>query len=151
MITWAALFSTAPLFAYAQDANSEETGQDERVAVIAHPGVSNTTLSSFEASELYRMERNKWDNGDLVVLVDLVSKSATKLQFYKFIDAKDRELKRIWMRFILSGEGRAPAVARSEADVLAMVASTEGAIGYINAKNVTDQVKILVLIEPENL
>lgn len=121
------------------------------VALVAHKAVSNEVLSSREAAEIYRMENNKWDDGTLVIIVDLAVQSSVKSQFHNFINARERELKNVWMRFILSGEGRAPTVARSEEEVVSLVASTEGAIGYVSMAFVTDEVKVLALIEPANL
>lgn len=145
------LQSIEPSLVYGQTVDHVVRADTDFVALVAHKAVSNTVLSSREAAEIYRMEHNKWDDGTLVVIVDLALKSAVKTQFYNFIDAKERELKNVWMRFILSGEGRAPTVARSEKEVIELVANTEGAVGYVRAVFVTDQVKVLALIDPENL
>ncbi len=147
----AMLQSIDPSPVYGQPVENDVMADTDFVALVAHKAVSNTALSSREAAEIYRMEHNKWDDGSLVVIVDLATKSDVKAQFYNFINAKERELKNVWMRFILSGEGRAPTVARSEQEMVDLVANTEGAVGYVGAGFVTDQVKVLALIDPDNL
>ena len=50
------------------------------------------------------------------------------------------------MRVVLSGEGRAPLVAGSEEEVVRKVAQTRGALGYVSANLVTDDVQVLGVI-----
>ena len=47
---------------------------------------------------------------------------------------------------MLSGEGDPPEAMKSEAEVVARVASTPGALGFISKANATEQVKTLLVI-----
>lgn len=55
-------------------------------------------------------------------------------------------MKKLWMKQQLTGEGIAPEALGSEDEVLNKVASTPGAIGFIDAKKVNDKVKVLLTI-----
>ncbi len=125
------------------------SSQDRDVAVVAHFSVPVDSLDRQSLLELYSLEENKWSDGSLVVLVDQKAKSDSKHIFYKYLGREHREMKKIWMRMILSGEGRTPMTARSMEDVIRKVSETPGAIGYVEASLVTDEVKVLSLINDE--
>ncbi|MCH6560005.1 hypothetical protein IH799_06575 [candidate division KSB1 bacterium] len=55
-------------------------------------------------------------------------------------------MKSIWLKKMLSGEGDPPLSMRSEDELLEKVASTPGAIGYVNQVKVSEEVKILLAV-----
>lgn len=116
-----------------------------QIAVIAHPGVAVDSLSKTDLQEYYTLENNKWPDGSLVYVIEQKNDSEAKDLFYHFIRYKPRELKKMWMRVVLLGEGQTPKVVRSEAEVVERVANTPGAVGYVNATLVTEDVKVLRL------
>lgn len=77
-----------------------------------------------------------------IVLFDLKSGSV-KDNFLTLIGKKSNELKMIWMKATLAGDGKAPEVLENEVSVVQKVASTPGAIGYVNSSSVTPEVKVL--------
>ncbi|MEM8488114.1 MAG: hypothetical protein AAF564_21370 [Bacteroidota bacterium] len=113
------------------------------IAIIAHPSVPATTLSQQQVLDFYVLETNRWEDGSLVVLFDQKQKTASKEKFYRFLKKEPRELKKVWMRVVLSGEGRTPRTLGSEEEVVQEVAATPGAIGYVSADLVTDDVVVL--------
>ncbi len=56
-------------------------------------------------------------------------------------------MKSIWLKKMLSGEGDPPLFMNSMEDILKKVASTPGAIGYINQADVTMDVKVLMSLQ----
>lgn len=120
-------------------------GPITQVAVIAHPEVGSDSLTRRELQEYYTLENNKWPDGSLVYVIEQKNESAAKDMFYQYIRYKPRELKKMWMRVVLLGEGRTPKVVRSEAEVVERVATTPGAVGYVDAALVNGDVKVLSL------
>ncbi len=143
----ASIVGPAMLPAAAQT-TSQPNATDNRVAIIANPAVPATALDRQEVLDMYMLETNKWEDGSLVVLIEQKKGAPSKERFYDFLRKKPRELKKIWMRMVLAGEGRTPRTMGSEEDVLQEVASTPGAIGYVAASSVTDDVVVLLYIQP---
>jgi ABC-type phosphate transport system substrate-binding protein len=57
-------------------------------------------------------------------------------------------LRKRWMQLQLSGEGRAPETIDSDLEMIQKVASTAGAIGYVNASSVKGRdLKVVATIE----
>jgi ABC-type phosphate transport system substrate-binding protein len=57
------------------------------------------------------------------------------------------QIKKVWMKLQLTGEGQAPEGLGSDDEVVSKVASTPGAIGYVDAAKVNDNVKVLLEIK----
>jgi ABC-type phosphate transport system substrate-binding protein len=120
------------------------------VAVIAHPSVPVHQMSSAELLDLYSGDVRQWRNGAPVVVLDLKPKSGIKDAFYGYLGKSSSRMKSIWMKNLLSGEGQPPEALASETEMLQKVASTRGAIGYIDRALVTDAVVVLVTIPIES-
>lgn len=120
------------------------------VAVIAHPSVPVRQISRTQLLDLYTGDVREWRNGAPIVVLDLKPKSGTKDVFYHYLGKSSSRMKSIWMKNLLSGEGNPPAGQASEAEILQKVASTPGAIGYLDRALVTDAVIELVIIPAES-
>ncbi|HTY37792.1 MAG TPA: hypothetical protein VMH23_11815 [Bacteroidota bacterium] len=117
-----------------------------QVAVIAHKGVSVSAISASAAADIFSLSTKEWKDGSPVVVFDQKTEGATRTKFYEFIGKSPIELKKIWMRIQLSGEGKAPTIVGSDDEVVQKVASTPGAIGYVAASKASGDVKILATI-----
>ncbi len=117
-----------------------------RIAIIANAAVPIDSISSNQLYDLYTLETNTWKDGSLVVLFDVKSNSEGKKIFYDYLDSSPRDLKQMWMRAILSGEGQSPKIAKSEEELVLRVSQTEGAIGYASVHAVNEGVKIIAVL-----
>lgn len=123
-------------------------GGREEVAIITHPSVPIEQLSSRDVEDIYSLEELTWKDGSRIIVFDLKGKkSPIKQTFYAFIGRRPNDLKRLWLRVILSGEGQSPTLLDSPEDVLEMVAQTPGAIGYVPHSMASDAVKIVTRIK----
>ncbi|MFH0735368.1 MAG: hypothetical protein V1773_11285 [bacterium] len=118
-----------------------------QVAVIVNKSVSESDITKSKLEEIYKLSATKWKNGDKMVVFDLKSEGATRTNFYNYIGKNPDDLKKIWMRLQLTGEGNAPKSLGSEYEVLEKVASTPGAIGFIGADKISAQVKVILTIK----
>ena len=116
------------------------------VAVIAHPSVPVSRVDKTTLFDVYSGDIKEWDNGDPIVLVDLKPKSDMKSAFYEFLGKSASRMKSIWMKNLLTGEGQPPESVESQAAILEFVATTPGAIGYVDRELVTEQVITLTVI-----
>lgn len=116
------------------------------VVIITHPATGSDSLTQRQIFELYTLEKNKWQDGSLVYLFELKEDIATRQIFYDYLRQKPRDLKKIWMRAVLSGEGRTPKVLRTESEIVQRISEVPGALGYVSANLVTNRVKVLARI-----
>ena len=114
-----------------------------QVAVIVNKTTDAYQLSERRLLDIYSLEETKWRDGTRIVLFDLKGTDELKEAFYGHLGRRPNDMKRIWLRLILSGEGRAPTQLRTPAGILEQVAQTPGAIGYIPQEMVTDAVRVV--------
>lgn len=114
------------------------------VEIIINRNVESVPLSLANARALFGLRLTRWPDGTQVrvfVLPDnhpLHSRmSKEKLDLYPY------QLRQTWDRLIYSGMAQAPTEVNSEEEMLAKVASTPGAIGYVNKVRKNDLVKVL--------
>lgn len=118
-----------------------------QIAVVAHPFVPVDQLDARALQDIYSLEETRWDDGTPIILHDLKGKHPIKDSFYDFIGRRPEDMKRVWLRIILSGEARSPTLLRSEQALLDKVAGTPGGIGYVPLALVTDAVKVVTTIQ----
>lgn len=116
-----------------------------QVAVIVNKSVGAASLSAAQCGAIFSLDNKTWPNGDKVVVFDSKN-STTKGKFFGFIGKTDGELKKIWMRVQLSGGGKAPESLGSDEEIVAKVASTPGAIGYVGASAAGGSVKVVTTV-----
>jgi ABC-type phosphate transport system substrate-binding protein len=119
------------------------------VAVIAHPEVAADSLSKSELLDFYTGDIERWPDGAQVLVTDLSEKGPVRDRFYEFLDKRPSRLKSIWLRNMLSGEGEPPESVATEAAMLERVAGTPGALGFVGRAQVSEAVKVLLLIVTE--
>ena len=116
------------------------------VAVIAHLAVPDSTLDKSQLLDLYTGEKQSWSNDEPVVVYDLKTKGAVRKTFYRHLGKSSSRMKSLWMKRMLLGEGQPPEALDADV-VVAKVAATPGAVGFVDRSEVTDQVKILATME----
>ena len=126
-------------------------GADVELAVIVHPSVTLDSLSRGQLLDYYTGDIQNWPNGEPVMVKDLREKGEVRDGFYRFLGKRPSRMKSIWLRRMLSGEGEPPESLSTEQEVLTRVAQTPGALGFVRSTQVTDQVRVLMLIVDEKL
>jgi ABC-type phosphate transport system substrate-binding protein len=119
-----------------------------QVAVIVNNSNSVSKITPSSLKEIYMLHTSKWSDGTRIVVIDCREKSLQE-KFFNFIDVKDLlGVKKQWMRYQLSGEGKAPMVVDGSDEMLDKVATTPGAIGYVKLSDIKGtNVKIIAKIE----
>jgi ABC-type phosphate transport system substrate-binding protein len=118
-----------------------------QVAVIANKSVPINTITVSKLSDIYLLNTQNWGNGIAVVPLWLRGIDDIEATFSAYLGMKPLDIRKIWLRVQLSGEGRAPMMFTSEDELIQKVAGTRGAIGFINEESVTADVKVLAIIK----
>ena len=117
------------------------------VAVITHPGVKEIGLSKDKLARIYLGKLKKYSNGTKIKAVDLPNDSSAHKKFYQAVVKKSASaMNRYWSKVKYTGKGKPPKKLNSEREVLKWVASTKGAIGYIDGKYLNKSVKVVLIL-----
>ncbi|MBI5016444.1 MAG: hypothetical protein HZB55_13270 [Deltaproteobacteria bacterium] len=112
--------------------------------VVVHPRVAVEALSRNEARAIFGMRLRQWRDGSRIVVFVLPDTSPTHISFAKSqLDIFPHQLRRAWDRLVFSGTGQAPIEVRSEEEMRAKVATTDGAIGYLRKEDLNATVRVL--------
>jgi ABC-type phosphate transport system substrate-binding protein len=113
-----------------------------QVVVIANRGVPVSSIDTETLVDIYMLSQTKWEN-DVPIRVFALKKGSSSMEtFYAHLGLNVLALNKQWMRIQLTGEGRAPLVLGDD-EIVERVASTPGAIGFVDQSRVTADVKVL--------
>ena len=119
-------FSFVALFLFARSAAALDG-----VVLIANDSVSAASLSAAELKDIYTGKTTYWPGGQAVVLAVLADNTDAALKEASGMDAS--QFKTFWQRLVFSGRGQQPKKASDTAAMVALVASTKGAIALVPA------------------
>jgi ABC-type phosphate transport system substrate-binding protein len=97
--------------------------------VIANSSVAADSLSAEDLKDIYTGKTKYWDNGQAIIIVVLPDKTDAALQQASGMDGS--QFKTFWQRLMFSGRGSEPKKANDAAALVALVASTKGAIALV--------------------
>ena len=133
------------LFAFLALAGIAPAAEDFQVIVNASS--STAEIERAEVARFFLRQSLKWSDGQPVLPVDQSSRSVVRDAFSRGVLKQPLPaVDTYWQRQIASGRTLPPPVKTSDAEILAYVASTPGAIGYVvGGLNLTPGVKLLRL------
>jgi TonB family protein len=116
------------------------------VKIIANASVKAHSISTSEIKGVFLQERKMLRDGSLVVPV-LEKSGATHEAFLRqYMNRDSEELNIYYEGLTFSGKGTMPKELSSDQEVVAYVAKTKGAIGYVSGATTTEGVKILQVL-----
>ncbi len=118
-----------------------------QVAIIANKSVPEKSLTAAQLFDICILGTRAWSNGQAIVLVCLRDNPQEEAAFYDYLHRTPLEMRKIWLRAQLSGQARPPLMVSSQEELVRIVASTPGAIGFVSADHVGTSVKVLLTIE----
>lgn len=120
------------------------------VRIIANPSVKAEAISASEIKSVFLEERNSLRDGTRVepVLSQGGPAHATFLKDY--LGQNNDALQNYYRTLVFTGKGSMPKTLRSDEEVVAYVAKTRGAIGYVSSTAPVDGVKTLAVYSAEN-
>ena len=116
------------------------------VRVIANPSVKADSISARELKSLYLEEKNSL-NGTHVEPVIERRGPAHEAFLHDYLGQTDDELQKYYQALVFTGRGLMPKTVSSDAEVVAYVARTRGAIGYVGASASMEGVKTLAIAD----
>jgi len=113
------------------------------VRIIANPSVKADSISASEIKSVFLQEQNSLRDGSHVEPVLSRSEMARSDFLSTYIGLSENDLQTYYRVLVFTGRGSMPKVTASDADTVAYVARTKGAIGYVSSASGTEGVKML--------
>lgn len=111
--------------------------------VIANPNVTTTSVSADDLRSVFLEEKNSFSDGAHVEPVLQKSGAAHEAFVKDYLGKNDSVLQTYYRSLVFTGKGSMPKTVGSDAEVVAYVAKTKGAVGYVSASASTEGVKVL--------
>jgi hypothetical protein len=114
--------------------------------VVVNNACTETALSKDVLKSLYSGRKRSLPGGQRVEV--LTVDGAVHEHFVSdLLDSTPAQFTTYWQRLVFIGQGKMPRSFASEKDLLAYIAATPGALGYIDAATPHDGVKVLTIGE----
>jgi ABC-type phosphate transport system substrate-binding protein len=105
-----------------------------QIHVVAHPGVGLSEVLRADLASIFLRKLVTWKNGVPALPVDQSMRSPARAAFSdEVLGMSEMSVQAFWQKHLAAGGQEPPPVRGSDTDVLAFVASTPGAVGYILA------------------
>jgi hypothetical protein len=130
------------LLALVSSAASSQNGAFS-VEVIVSPSLAEITLDRALLRAVFTMRVREWPDGTPVRVFVLPDDDPLSDQFYRErLGMYSYVLRRAWDRMVFTGTGFAPTVVRSEREMIEIVRSTPGAIGFVRKREASSQNRV---------
>lgn len=116
------------------------------IVIIANKNVAEDSLSIEDIKRIFLGKKKKWKDNSPVTIAFNKTPSIHNDLLKKYVMRTPSQFKNTWRRLVFTGEGKYPLSFSSDMKMINFIGSKEGAIGYIDADQVNDKVKI---IKPE--
>lgn len=122
-----ALFFLLAVFIVASSANAQE------VLLIANPDVPVDSLTAGDVKLIFLGNKTDWGNGNKITFFTAKEDAAQDAFLGAYVGKTSSQYNTYWKKQVFTGKGKTPQSAGSDQDMVGMVTSTGGAIGYISA------------------
>lgn len=111
------------------------------LVMVANPTVKFSSLSQNDLSRLFLGQTGRFPDGSVAIALN--ASGDGKGSFYRQVLQKSPEqMEKYWARMIFTGRAQPPREV-SPREVKSVVATTPGAIGYIDSNQVDASVKVI--------
>lgn len=112
--------------------------------VVAHTAVAVEQLSKSQLRSIYLKRQVIWPNGDKIKVYMLPAKSLTHQQFSQSqLQMFPYQLDQTWQKLTFSGIGTPPVEVATAEEMLQLIQTTPGAIGYLPYGNEINDAKVI--------
>ncbi len=122
------------------------TGWASEMILIANPSVPSVELTKQQVKNIF-LSKKKLLKGMPIQLAALKDDILTKQFLRAYIGKTPSQFTSYYKKMVFTGRGRPPKSMHNEQEMVAFVARTTGAMGYVSRELVTDQVRIVKVKE----
>ena len=104
-----------------------------QVQVIANPSVAAASVTADDLKSVFLGTKNALSDGTAVEPVLAQTGAAHEAFLSQYVGKSDQALRNSWKTLVFTGKGSMPKSFGTDAEIVAYVAKTKGAIGYVGA------------------
>ena len=121
----------------------------DALRVIVNPSVPGASIDRKALADIYLKRVSRWSSGMIIEPIDQSAGAPLRTRFSPMVFSQPTVwVTTQWLRQMTERKGFPPAVKTSDQDVIAYVAKTKGAIGYVGVDPPLDEtVKVLKFLE----
>jgi len=119
------------------------------VKVIANASVKADTISAADLKRVFLEEKSSLDGSHVEPLLEKEGR-AHEAFLQEYLGMSEDDLQSYYQTLLFTGRGFMPKVLGSDAEVVAYVARTQGAIGYVSSAASAEGVKTLAIGVPSS-
>lgn len=120
---------------------------DPAVIIIGNRSLPFDTLSHAELVSIFLHKKTIWEGEDDINVAILKEGEAHERFLWTYFRKTPGQYKHYWRKMVFSGKGRTPITFRAEKDLMAHVALTKGAVGYVSSAVTLSGVKVIKITE----
>jgi len=118
--------------------------QAQEVVAVVSSKSPVTALDSAQVADIFLGKTTRFPDGSPATPIDLNEESALRERFYtQYTGKSPAQVKAHWAKIIFTGRGQPPRQALSTAEAKKLIAENPNAIGYIDASQVDNSVRVL--------
>lgn len=133
------------LMLLANTAKAQSSEENENALfLVAHPDVATSWLNRDTARAIFAMRQRNWPDGQAVQVFVLANRDPVHARFAKeLLAVYPHQLQLAWDRIVFSGMGQAPNRVHDQTNMRIKVASTPGALGYLEGEYLDESVQVI--------
>lgn len=112
------------------------------IAVIVHPD-NAAELDKGSIKKIFLGKKKSFSTGEKAIALNNNNDDIYTAFNKSVVKKNKKQLKAYWSKLVFTGKGTPPQEADSDSEVIDLVSDNPNLIGYIDASNVTDDVKVV--------
>jgi ABC-type phosphate transport system substrate-binding protein len=129
-------------------AQESDQANIDPLVVVANAQSATDSLDKKQLIDIFMGRFKNFPNGEPVTPIDYFAGSPQRIAFYGLlVDKSERKIDAYWSRLLFSGRATPPKKASSVPDIIQIMKDDVNALAYINASNVTKEMKIVYRFE----
>jgi ABC-type phosphate transport system substrate-binding protein len=116
------------------------------VVLVANKDVQISEIKDSDLRAIFTGEKTRFADGSHAVPVTLKGGAVHEVFLTKHVGETPAEFRAVWRRAVFTGQGSMPKAFDSESSLIAYVATTPGALGYVSRVSAKDNVKVITVV-----
>ena len=117
---------------------------EQPVLLVAHADVTTQRLTRDTTRAIFAMRQRTWPDGQAARVFVLPNDNPVHERFVKErLAVYPHQLQLAWDRMVFSGTGQAPDRVRDQAEMRERIATTPGAMGYLEREYLDERIQVI--------
>jgi ABC-type phosphate transport system substrate-binding protein len=111
--------------------------------IISHKSVPNRVFSRQEIKDIFMGKKLYWDDKSKIAVATMADDSSNSAFLQAYLEQNPKQYNGYWEKRIFTGDKDVPKRVKTAKSMIDYIASTRGAVGFIDAPNAPANVNVL--------